>query len=96
MPTSFSIVENIVVHEGRRVNHFNDGCQRPVIAIDLASRRCGQQQQNGPQSLAAKARDVGQHVGDAGKAAFQFAVEFILDGLKVVAQEFLHARQQIV
>jgi hypothetical protein len=52
------LVQHVVVHECRRVDHFHHGGQHDVVATDGSARLGRQQQQGRPQPLAAQSESV--------------------------------------
>src|SRR5499426_7113 len=82
-----SLVDDVVVDEGRRVEHLDHAGQPHAPRALVACQACGQEEEHRPQALAAGARDVAAHLLNQRHGRVELAADLRLDALEVGADQ---------
>src|SRR5208283_1948115 len=90
--TQRRLVNDIVVQQGRGMDHFDDRSQGVVVRTTIAAGSGGEDEQRGPQTLAAAADDVLRHLADHYNIRGQVLAQNAVDRLHVIVQDALEQR----
>ena len=75
MPPSRGVIQNVIMYQGRRVDHLDHRRQHVVRCINLTHRLSRQQQQHGPQAFTAISIQMVQNIGHVGMIGPELTVE---------------------
>ena len=75
LAAQFRLIQHIIMHQRRHVNHLDDGRNREMNIVDRPARTTRQQHEHRSKHLAPKPRDVFGERADAGQIAARFVIE---------------------
>ena len=85
-------IDDVVVEQSRGVDHLHDCGERMVVHATIIEGARRQQQQRGPQFLAAAADDVLGNLTDQRDVRIERSAQDPVDGLEIIAKKWLQQR----